>query len=282
MTSREQHTIAAAKQQEPREHREHPAVRERGYLNVYSELTLQERRQLAYVRRYKQEHPGWDATMIIAERSFAEMARRLHARGQPVVLLDAGCGRGNYCLDEHRTLVDRAIGVDADAGAVQGNRSVDELRIAPLTALPLAGASCTLVTCLWVLEHLDTPQAAFREFARVLQPGGYFLAVTPNTVSALVLLRRLLHARRPVEALNLLLYGRQTKDVFPAWYRANTIRTLQRLLVQAGFTDIVIRRNFDPGYTSFNRITYWLTRLSAYLPSVLSAPHLIATAKKHA
>jgi 2-polyprenyl-3-methyl-5-hydroxy-6-metoxy-1,4-benzoquinol methylase len=57
--------------------------------------------------------------------------------------------------------------------------------------VPFAGESFDLIVCLWVLEHLERPQAVLREVLRVLRPGGHFIFLTPNLRNPLLLLNRL-------------------------------------------------------------------------------------------
>jgi SAM-dependent methyltransferase len=59
-----------------------------------------------------------------------------------------------------------------------------------------------------VVEHLKQPAAVFREFARVLAPGGQFLLHTPNAYSYFVLVARLLP-----DALIRRLDGRPPEDI---------------------------------------------------------------------
>jgi SAM-dependent methyltransferase len=46
--------------------------------------------------------------------------------------------------------------------------------------LPYRDASVANVSCLAVLEHLQRPDIAMQEMARVLMPGGYILLETPG------------------------------------------------------------------------------------------------------
>jgi hypothetical protein len=84
-----------------------------------------------------------------------------------------------------------------------------------------------------VVEHLDRPLDVFREFARVLAPGGRVVVHTPNLTSHFVLGSGLLP--RPlklklIEALD----GRPPDDVFPTRYHANTPGRLRTLMERAG------------------------------------------------
>jgi ubiquinone/menaquinone biosynthesis C-methylase UbiE len=49
--------------------------------------------------------------------------------------------------------------------------------------LPFADRSFDYVTCLEGLEHIENPQQAIREFARVLRPGGKVIVSIPNILN---------------------------------------------------------------------------------------------------
>jgi len=49
--------------------------------------------------------------------------------------------------------------------------------------LPFANRSFDHVTCLEGLEHIENPQQAIREFARVLRPGGTVIVSVPNILN---------------------------------------------------------------------------------------------------
>jgi 2-polyprenyl-3-methyl-5-hydroxy-6-metoxy-1,4-benzoquinol methylase len=49
--------------------------------------------------------------------------------------------------------------------------------------LPFANGSFDHVTCLEGLEHIENPQQAMREFARVLRPGGTVIVSVPNILN---------------------------------------------------------------------------------------------------
>lgn len=107
---------------------------------------------------------------------------------EATVLVDAGCGTGNYA----RALVSRVARIEAVdlnpgmlekarsklAGAVEGGRV--SFHQASIDALPLADASADAVMLNQVLHHLNDNAAAgwpgvravLAEFARVLRPGG--------------------------------------------------------------------------------------------------------------
>jgi len=59
--------------------------------------------------------------------------------------------------------------------------------------LPFADHSFDFLTCLEGLEHIENPQQAMREFARVLKPGGHLIVSVPNILNIEERLKWLLH-----------------------------------------------------------------------------------------
>jgi SAM-dependent methyltransferase len=168
--------------------------------------------QYAYARAVKQE---------------AEMAHRW---------LDIGCGHS--VVPEWTSMANELhpdAGVDLDFQAVAGNAHVRWRLLASGEALPFAAACFDLVTANMVLEHVAVPAQLFKEVARVLAPGGTFLAHTPRALGYTTLLARAVPSRlRP--ALAVRLQGRAEEDVYPTYYRANSARALQQLASGAGLT----------------------------------------------
>lgn len=101
------------------------------------------------------------------------VARRLAAQGVRDVL-DLGGGTGTLAA-ELTALDVRCVVVDE---ATHLGRAPRPAVRADLRALPFRDASVSAAACLWVLYHLDDPREALREAARVLRPGGWFVAST--------------------------------------------------------------------------------------------------------
>jgi ubiquinone/menaquinone biosynthesis C-methylase UbiE len=59
-----------------------------------------------------------------------------------------------------------------------------------VTALPVATASADLIVCWDVLEHVNAPERAMNEMARVLRPGGLAVLALPNILSLKGLITR--------------------------------------------------------------------------------------------
>lgn len=86
-------------------------------------------------------------------------------------LMDLGCGNQPF-LVWYGPLVDEVVAVDA---APRPGVIVVDLA----TPLPFDTASFDTVLCTSVLEHVDNPEVAMGEIARVLRPGGHALITVP-------------------------------------------------------------------------------------------------------
>lgn len=177
-------------------------------------------------------------------------------RGGVQVLLDAGCGRTVPVLKKYLGRVERLIGVelveftDVPPGIETHN--------ADLASLPLADSSVDLIISRSVFEHLTDPESVYREFARVLRPGGRVVFLTANMWDYATLIARLVpnrfHARivKRVE-------GRAEEDTFPTAYKSNTRTDIDRLASGAGLVvDGFEYLSQYPNYLMFNGVLFAL------------------------
>jgi ubiquinone/menaquinone biosynthesis C-methylase UbiE len=154
--------------------------------------------------------------------------------------LDLGCGRRvlpAWRADSERQLVARAqhvFGIDLDLDSLRDNESVGHRCQSSVAALPFADQSFTLVTANMVMEHVDDPAAMLVELRRVLKPGGHLIFHTPNASAFPTVVTRLLPDAVKQRAAYLL-DGRESKDVFPTYYRANSAGIIRALAANAGF-----------------------------------------------
>ncbi len=115
-------------------------------------------------------NPTWQrhvAAYRLAEPSFG-----------PETVLDLGCGVGHsYHLLEPR----ETVGVDIDAGALKGQdrRTV----VSDMRDLPFSDARFHSVLSVHSLEHVPDPGKVLEEVARVLDPEGTAVFVTPNRLT---------------------------------------------------------------------------------------------------
>ena len=120
------------------------------------------------------------------------------------VLLDVGCGPSLPYAKHPDSFV---IGLESSFESIRANVDVDLRVFGSAAALPLPDASIDIVICFYSIHHMvgdtrrqtaDNVASAFREFGRVLKPGGFlfvfemtpiipfvfFQALAWNTVSA--------------------------------------------------------------------------------------------------
>lgn len=93
------------------------------------------------------------------------------------IALDAACGTGRHAA-YLASLGHGVIGVDSSPGMLARAREKvpqGEFHEADLHELPLADDSVDLVVCAIALMHLADIESPFREFARVLRPGGHLV-----------------------------------------------------------------------------------------------------------
>ncbi len=172
------------------------------------------------------------------------------------VVLVFGAGRGAFERDL-RAPVRLVIGVDVDS-AIRLNPYLDHSVLTDGLLLPFRTGSFDLCIARWVIEHVPTPRSVFHEIARVLRPGGKFVFITTNAWFYAAVLARL--TPNPLHGhLVKLATGRDARDTFRTYYRANTRRKLQRLMAQLGFREEYLRVELgDPDYLRFSLVTYSL------------------------
>jgi len=194
-------------------------------------------------------------------------------------VLDAGCGRGGV-IELYAEKVRQAVGLDTDLTSLREHRCLQQLVVGSLATMPFPGGLFDVVLCSWVVEHLEKPEAVFREMARVLNKRGHLLLLTPNAWSYAILINRLFPARLR-RWLVRTVYGRQSKDTFPAFYRANSKGRLDAKLDRVGLRNEEFYYIGDPSYIAFNdaffELGVLLERLTDWPPLRPLKVHLVAS-----
>ncbi|WP_344139153.1 class I SAM-dependent methyltransferase [Luedemannella flava] len=162
----------------------------------------------------------------------------LTARRRPRVL-EAGAGkRTRFDLPSDAYVV----GVDTDEVAIVRNERLDERVLTDLAAYAAPAASFDLITCWYVLEHVDDPALLVDRFATWTAPGGLVVIAVPNL--------------RSVKAL----VTKATPHAFHVWFRRYVLgyrqagrpghgpypTTLRRAIAPAALTGRFVARGLLP------------------------------------
>ena len=101
--------------------------------------------------------------------------------------------------------------------------------------LPFSDRSFDYVTCLEGLEHIENPQQAVREFARLLRPGGHLVVSVPNILNI-------------EERLKWLIYG------YTSHFKPITRAEAERLRVEYGNREEIAAHVNPIGYSELRYI----------------------------
>nr|CAD7460200.1 unnamed protein product [Timema tahoe] len=183
---------------------EHAAVVAEHY-NTLQEKGLEERSKsrIFYLRNFN----NWIKSMLINE--YLRKAGEGHFHGQPLRVLDMGCGKGGDLLKWRRGSITHLICADLAETSVEQcqtryndlkGRSRHERAFAPVFSAEFITADCTkvrlrekykdvtlqldLVSCQFVFhysfESLPQAECMLRNASETLRPGGFFIGTIPD------------------------------------------------------------------------------------------------------
>lgn len=182
-------------------------------------------------------------------------------------LLDAGCGRYmKFCKE--LSGIARVVGMDLESTLETNNQSAPFGVRGDLSSIPLSSNSFDMVISRSVVEHLKDPPQVFREFNRVLRPGGKLVIITPNKYDYVSLIAAATPFRLH-RALVSKIFQVPEDDVFPTLYRANSLSSIRKALTSSGFIQKEIGTiNHYPAYLMFSPVLFRLGVLYERLTSL--------------
>jgi ubiquinone/menaquinone biosynthesis C-methylase UbiE len=196
---------------------------------------------------------------------YGELIRKHLVPGQKV--LDAGCGRYlRFCRE--LSGIASMVGVDLDTVLETDNSAAPFAVRADVGRLPFPEGHFDMVISRSVIEHLEDPAQVFREFSRVLKPGGKVVIITPNKYDYVSVIASLtpywLH-----RSLVSRIFQVPEDDVFPTLYRANTMSAIRKAFVSAGLVQKELDTlNHYPAYLMFSPTLFRLGVLYERLTSL--------------
>lgn len=202
-------------------------------------------RLIGSARLFVNRRAGDDCTI-----TYLTLAHTLAAQAD--VVLDVGCGRGGLMDDP------------AGGPPLQDLRGPGRQVIG--ISWPLEDGSVDLVVSDWVLEHVTDPQHFVSELARVLRPGGAFVARTVSRWSVLSFGARLVPDRAHARVLGRLQPGREDRDVFPTTYQMNTRRALRKLLDPQFDWTVMMRPGLENYFGPWPRLGGLTAAVERHLP----------------
>lgn len=221
-----------------------------------------------------------------------EFYNRVHALlNSEMIVLDFGSGRGaallkDKCehrkkLHEIRDKVKFVVGCDIDEGAANNPRLDTFVLVNANQSLPFADSSFDLVIADFVFEHIGDPDRIAYELRRVVKPGGWICARTPNKHGLISLFTRLINNRYHVKLLSFVQPHRHAVDVFPTCFLLNSLSDIRQHFPPHLFENYTYRYEAEPSYY-FNKdiIFAVLLFLNWLLPSVMKSSLFVFLRKK--
>lgn len=112
-----------------------------------------------------------------------ERCKRVERYAKKGKILDVGCGRGDFlALMKERGWTPTGLELDSRIEG-HGRKVGMDLRCGSLDTIKFPDAHFDAVTFWHVFEHLRNPDAALKECARILKPGGLLVVAVPNAGS---------------------------------------------------------------------------------------------------
>lgn len=205
-------------------------------------------------------------------------------------LLEFGAGRGKWSddpvplrrrLGDFRGRCAKVVACDVDE-AVLGNETADEVRMVGHDgALPFADESFDLISAFSVLEHIETPERTAAELGRVLAPGGWLCAWTPNRWGYVAVPARLIPTRLHAWVLRKVEPRRVEIDSFVPHYTMNTEAVRKRLFPEDRFEHFTYAFDGQPFYHGENIVLAKLMEVMfALTPRALKGFHMVFIRKR--
>lgn len=218
------------------------------------------------ISRFYQESIAGGFTRYDGTVQFYQRVRAMLAPGQ--VVLDFGAGRGAAYYEDsspyRRSLRDlrgerrRIIGADVDP-VVRTNPWMDESVVIDVFApLPFPDSTFDLILSDSTFEHIEDESRIATELDRILKAGGWICARTPNRYGYVAVANRMVPGRFGNSLARSAQTDRKAQDIFPAYYRMNTMRKLRKLFPTSRYDHLSFAFDSEPRYHFNSRTMFYL------------------------
>ncbi|MBA4417146.1 MAG: class I SAM-dependent methyltransferase [Syntrophus sp. (in: bacteria)] len=102
------------------------------------------------------------------------------ASGEPIVLLEAGCGSVSHISFNN---LKKVVGIDISKERLDRNPHVQERIVGDLQTYPLPEKAYDVIICWNVMEHIFNPRLAVENFINSLKKQGIIVLAFPNLFS---------------------------------------------------------------------------------------------------
>jgi SAM-dependent methyltransferase len=183
-----------------------------------------------------------------------------------MTLLDYGAGRGSpfdvpdpgyaQMVRKFQGKVAKVIGIDV-LNEIRDHPYLDERHVIRLGEdLPIPSGTIDIVIADWVFEHLVNPAQFAEEMERLVPPGGWVCARTVNRWGYVGIGGRLLPNSIHSRLVRALIPVAQSEDVFPTFYRLNSLRDIQRWFSPKNWVNCSYLVNTTPRYFGNSRLLF--------------------------
>lgn len=178
-----------------------------------------------------------DPQTVDSHRFYADLVRGKIKPGS--AWLEVGCGHEIFVpwVPSGTDLVQNCklvVGIDYDFESLKKNETIPNRIVGDLLNIPCRDEVFDQITANMVMEHVADPVNALKTMDRLLKPGGVFIFHTPNYWHYWTFLSSLVPQKLKNKLIEFV-EERSEDDVFPTFYRLNTVASINDAARRAGF-----------------------------------------------
>ena len=207
------------------------------------------------------------------------------------IVLDYGAGRGRFLEDPVRYRRDlrllrgrvaEVIGADVDQAVLQNPTLDRAVIIGENGRLLLENESVDLILSDFTFEHVTQPARVAAELSRVLKPGGWVCARTPNAYGVIGIPTRIVPNIYHNRILRIVQPSKRSVDTFPTAYKLNSFAAIKRYFPHDSFENFTYIFDSEPAYAGGSRVAWSAYQaLNRLLPERFASMMFVLLRKSH-